>query len=42
MVAVVVVVARRQRQRRRWQQWTAIGSKSGQQRERQRLHDGMQ
>jgi hypothetical protein len=31
VVAVEAVVARRQRQQWRWQQWTTIGGKGGQQ-----------
>jgi len=42
MVAVVAVAARRQRQRWQWRRWMTIGGKSGRQRERQWLHDGVQ
>jgi hypothetical protein len=41
VVAVEVVVVWRQRQWRQWQGWTLIGGKSGRQRERRRLHDGV-
>jgi hypothetical protein len=41
-VAVEVMAARGQRQRRRWWRWMMIGDKSSRQRERQRLHDGVQ
>jgi hypothetical protein len=42
VVAVEIVAARLQQQRRQWLRWTTIGGKSSWQRDRQRLHDGMQ
>jgi hypothetical protein len=41
VVAVAMVVTWWQQQRWRWQRWATIGGKSGQQQERQWLHDGM-